>query len=357
MNLTPHGGDIKTFAEQFGCEPLDYSANTNPLGISPAARNAIYQALDHADRYPDPYCRELRKALSATEGIDEYNIMCGNGAADLIFRLVMSIRPKKTLLPAPTFSEYEESLIQAGSEISYFALEEENGFTLTEDIISHITPEIDMLFICEPNNPTGRCSNPSTLKKIAERCIETNTVLVVDECFNGFLSNPEIQSLKYLINRMPNLIILKAFTKIYGMAGVRLGYLLCSDELLINHVSQMGQHWAVSSLAQAAGCAALDETDWLQNTKELIAQEKPRLVEGLQAAQCKVYESDANYLFFRADPDLNERLAKRGILIRDCSNYKGLGRGYFRIAVRTPEENNRFLCALAEVSADSSTDK
>ena len=357
MKITPHGGDIQTFVERFGCEPLDYSANTNPLGISPAAKAAISKALDQADRYPDPYCRQLRNALSEKEGVDVDHIICGNGAADLIFRLVMTVQPKKALLLAPTFSEYEESLVQGGSDISYFYLQEENDFALTEEILPLITPDLDILFICEPNNPTGKCSSPTLLKTIAQRCADTETMLVVDECFNGFLTEPDTQSLKHLIQHMPHLVILKAFTKLYGMAGVRLGYLFCSNNQVMDRMSKTGQHWAVSSLAQAAGCAALAENEWLRQGKEIIAQERPRLIEGLRAAQCKIYESDANYLLFQSTPFLGEYLAKQGILIRDCSNYKGLEKGYFRIAVRTHAENNRFLDALSQVVSETGTIK
>lgn len=353
MKLTPHGGDIQTFKEQFACDPLDYSANTNPQGMAPLAKEAIRKMLDEADRYPDPHCRELRCALSSFEGVLPEQIICGNGAADLIFRIVGGLQPKKALLCAPTFAEYEEALEQQGTEIEYFSLEEKTGFALTEDIIKYLTPSIDMVFLCEPNNPTGRCSSPELLEKIARYCHEAGIVLVVDECFNGFLDNPESQSLKHLLPEIPSLIILKAFTKIYGMAGVRLGYVLCSDRDRVARIKGVGQHWAVSSLAQAAGCAALGDTEWLAQAKDVIACERDRLAQGLSAAGCKVYPSRANYLFFYgATPDFNDRLARRGVLIRDCSNYRGLGRGYFRIAVRAHEDNDRFLEALRIVYND-----
>lgn len=350
MSLTPHGGDIQTFVERFGRAPLDYSANTNPLGISPAAKAAISDVLDDAHRYPDPYCRQLREALSEKEQVPAEYIVCGNGAADLIFRLVMAVRPHRALLLAPTFSEYEESLIQCGCECEHYFLFEERNFMLDEGILERISSDIDILFLCEPNNPTGACSSPALLERIAARCQETKTLLVIDECFNGFLTQPARQSLVHFLPTMPQLVILKAFTKLYGMAGLRLGYLLCSDEALIARIGKVGQHWAVSSLAQAGGCGALTEEEWLQETRDIIAGERPRLQKALEDFGCKVFDSDANYvLFYSPDHELDSTLAQEGILIRNCSNYRGLTAGYFRIAVKTAQENTKFIHALLQI--------
>lgn len=350
MNKIDHGGDILSFIERFGRTPLDFSANTNPLGLSPLAKEAMISALDEADRYPDPYCRALRRAIGEQEDIAPEHILCGNGAADLIYRLVLAYRPRRALLPAPAFSEYENALRLMGCQIEYFALLEENDFQITDDFLPRIRPEIDILFLCEPNNPTGVCTSPELLTQIAVQCRKNSVLLIVDECFNGFLSDPDAQSVKRLISDLPELVILKAFTKMYGMAGVRLGYLMNSDTHLIEAIRASGQHWPVSSLAQAAGVAALHDRAYMDETKRVIAVERQRLRDGLLAAGCRVYPSKANYLFFCSRRhDLQERFAEKGILIRDCSNYEGLEKGYYRIAVRTEQENRLFLDALFAV--------
>lgn len=379
--VPPHGGDTQSYLERFGREPLDFSANTNPLGMSPLAKEAVRAALETADCYPDPYCRKLREDLGAHEGVDPAHIICGNGAADLIVRLAWALRPSRALVTAPSFSEYEEALAQVDCTVEHYLLYAEDGFAIRGDILSSIEPGLDIVFLCEPNNPTGVCTPPYRLGLIARRCRETGTVLVIDECFNGFLENPCEQSMAGLVEHMPNLVVLKAFTKLYGMAGVRLGYALCSNARLIELISGTGQHWPVSSLAQAAGSAALGERQWLEEAKALIGRERTRLAAGLGAAGAKVYLSSANYLLFRMEPaaregsvaageplpeedpavearsteeskpaDLFHLMAERGVLIRDCSNYEGLGPGYFRIAVRTEEENDRFLHALSDAA-------
>lgn len=354
MKQTFHGGDIETYREQYGMEPLDYSANGNPLGLSPLARQAVIAALPTAHQYPDPHCRALRHAIARQEGVPPEQILCGNGAADLIYRLVFATKPKTALLLSPTFSEYAHAHELAGCHIRYYPLSEANQFCLTKEIIPHIQADVEMLFLCEPNNPTGMVSAPDVLADIAERCRETGTLLVVDECFNGFLSRPEEHSVKPYLSNLPNLVILKAFTKLYGMAGLRLGYILSSHPTLLQQVAASGQAWPVSSLAQAAGIAALEDGEYLRQARQLIQQERDRLETALGSLGCRVYPSQANYLFFYCDhTDLYTRMAQRGILIRDCSNYRGLHPGYYRIAVGKREANSRLLEALGETLESS----
>lgn len=350
MKVAAHGGDIQSYKEQFGREPLDFSANTNPLGMSPKAKKAIIAALAKADAYPDPFCRDLRKALAQHEGVLAEEILCGNGAADLIYRLVQTVKPKTALLIAPTFAEYEVALQQAGCDVKTHYLKEEDGFAVTQKLLKSIQPGVDMLFLCEPNNPTGLVTKPVILHDIVMRCKQTGTVLVVDECFNEFLPMPEVHTLKQYRQQLPNLVIIKAFTKVYGMAGVRLGYLISSDEELLRRIAQNGQYWPVSSLAQAGGQAALKDEEYLQKARKIIFAESWRMAVELERMGFTVYPSTANFLFFSsANKQLQQQLAAKGILIRDCSNYKGLGQGYYRIAVRTTKQNDLLLKALKEV--------
>lgn len=350
MDSMPHGGDIDTFRTQFSCTPLDFSANTNPLGISPLAKQALRAALDGADAYPDPYCRALRVALAAAEDVDKECIVCGNGAADLIYRLVLASRPRKALVLAPSFGEYEDALRSVGCVITRHVLYEEDNFALTEEVLDAIDETIDMLFLCEPNNPTGLMSSVSLLEAIVRRCEQTHTLLVVDECFNGFLRDPEAQSMKRFVPAMPQVVILRAFTKLYGMAGVRLGYLFSSNQALRSKLAAVSQHWPVSSLAQEAGKAALQDEIYVAKTRALIASQREVMQRGLEALGLRVFPGEANYLLVRSEmKDVWQRLAQQGILVRDCSTYQGLTSGFVRVAVRLPEDNARLLKAFSNV--------
>ena len=309
---------------------------------------AITAALPTADRYPDPLCRTLRAALSRAEGVPQEHILCGNGAADLIFRLVWAAKPHKALVTAPTFAEYASALDTVGCEVKRFFLDETNDFAPTDALVNAVDESIDMVFLCQPNNPTGQLASPELVKKLLRRCGECRTILAVDECFLDFLPDADGWTAKPLLES-GNLIILKAFTKLYGMAGVRLGYALSADTALLEQMQACGQPWGVSSLAQAAGLAALEETVYVEKVRALIAEQRPRLTAGLRALGLRVLDGRANYLLFQAPETLGEALRQRGAVLRSCANYPGLGPGWYRTAVRTRSENEQLLKLLAEV--------
>ena len=346
-----HGGDWAGYRAEFGCDALDFSANVSPLGLPAGVAAAITNALPTADRYPDPLCRELRAALAGAEGVPADWILCGNGAADLIFRLALAVRPRRALLPAPTFAEYEAALQTVGCAVQRVFLREENEFAVTEEFIDAVTPETDIVFLCQPNNPTGQVTPPALVERLVRRCAECGAVLVVDECFLDFLPDRDAWTAKQLLRDAPQLVILKAFTKLYAMAGVRLGYALCGDAALLEKMRGAGQPWAVSSLAQAAGLAALQETAYAGAVRALIAEQRPRMAAGLRALGLRVMDGQANYLLFRATPDLGEKLRRRGAVVRSCANYPGLDAAWYRTAVRTAEENTRLLQIMGEILA------
>ena len=346
-----HGGDWAGYRAEFGCDALDFSANVSPLGLPAGVAAAITNALPTADRYPDPLCRELRAALAGAEGVPADWILCGNGAADLIFRLALAVRPRRALLPAPTFAEYEAALQTVGCAVQRVFLREENEFAVTEEFIDAVTPETDIVFLCQPNNPTGQVMPPALVERLVRRCAECGAVLVVDECFLDFLPDCDAWTAKQLLRDAPQLVILKAFTKLYAMAGVRLGYALCGDATLLEKMRGAGQPWAVSSLAQAAGLAALQETAYAGAVRALIAEQRPRMAAGLRALGLRVMDGQANYLLFRATPDFGEKLRRRGAVVRSCANYPGLDAAWYRTAVRTAEENTRLLQIMGEILA------
>ncbi len=339
-----HGGDIYSNNVK-----LDFSANINPFGMPYAVKKAAECAIANCIHYPDTYCRELTKGISIKEEIKEEHILCGNGAADLIFRFVLAKSPKKALLLAPSFSEYEAALHTINCHIHYHILQEEYGYCLTEQFLNEITQQTDVVILCNPNNPTGILIEKELLYKIVCQCHKTNTFLFLDECFLDFMANEKEISLKQQIHYNKNIMILKAFTKMYGMAGLRLGYCICSDTTLIQKMRFVSQSWAVSIPAQAAGVAALNETEFVKKTIELIQQEKQYLLSELKNIGIYCYTPSANYIFFKAERGYYEMLLKKGILIRSCHNYKGLCHGYYRIAIKTHEQNKILIEALKEV--------
>lgn len=344
-----HGGDWAGYQAAYGCQPLDFSANISPLGLPEGVQKAIIEAIPMADRYPDPLCRELSAAIAEKEGVPVAYCLCGNGAADLIFRVVAAVKPKKALIPAPCFAEYELALQTVSCSVGLYVLKEEKEFRLEEDFLDSLQEGIDMVFLCEPNNPTGLTSPKELLRKILKRCKEIGAMLVLDECFNDFLDEPMAHTLKEEVTAYPNLLILKAFTKLYAMAGVRLGYCLSSDAALLERMRQAGQPWAVSTLAQAAGMAALREEEYVEKVRDLIRTERAWLKEQLRALDLKVIEGEANYLLFQSKKPLIEPLREKGILLRSCGNYHGLNDTWYRMAVRTHEENKCLIGALEEV--------
>ncbi|MBS5621774.1 MAG: threonine-phosphate decarboxylase [Clostridium sp.] len=343
-----HGGDVYSARQKMKQEPLDFSANINPMGMPPGAVRAAADALQQCTQYPDPLCRELRAALAAYEGIPAEQIVCGNGAADLIFRIVAATHPQRALLLEPTFAEYEQALRSMDCSIAYFPLQESEGFVLPEAFLQQLTPEINLLFLCNPNNPTGRTVSPALLQEIWKRCEEAGILLVVDECFNEFLEHPEQNTLKDVLETGANAVILKAFTKSFAMPGLRLGYGLCGNGDLAERIFSCGQPWGVSIPAQAAGVAALQEQGYLERMRRLIQTERRWLSENLARLGLCVFPSEANYILFRTETEisLRERMEQRGVLIRACGNYRGLDDRYYRIAVRGHDENERLIAAL-----------
>lgn len=344
-----HGGDWAGYQAQFGKQPVDFSANISPLGLPEGVRKAAAEALAWADRYPDPLCRALRERIAGAEQVDAAWCLCGNGAAELIYRAVLARRPRQALITAPAFSEYEAALELTGCKTRRHLLREADDFALDEGFLQAVSPETDMVFLCQPNNPTGRTVPRTLLVQVLERCRAAGALLVVDECFCDLLDRPEQFSVKDLLGQYPNLLILKAFTKLYAMAGLRLGYCLCADADLLRRMRDAGQPWPVSGPAQAAGIAALEETDYVESVRALIQAERPRLAEELSRLGFRVIPGEANYLLFYTEMPLIGPLRERGILLRDCGNYHGLGPGWYRTAVRTPEENRRFIAALEDI--------
>ena len=345
-----HGGDWATFQAEHGAMPLDFSANVSPLGMPESVRAAVIESLKDAARYPDPRCRALRRKLAVRHELSPEDILCGNGAADLIYRLCYAVRPGCALVTAPAFGEYEQALRQVDCTVRRFHLRAEEGFKLPDRFLEALTPDLDIAFLCQPNNPAGTALDRGLLRRILDRCRDMGTLMCLDECFADFLG--EDDSCAALVPQYPDLFVLRAFTKWYGIPGLRLGYGLCGDRSLLARMAASGPPWAVSSVAQAAGIAALEDADYGVRLRTLMEAERPRMQRALQELGLRVVPGTANFLlFYTPDARLGEKLARKNILIRDCSDYPGLEPGWFRIAIRTREENDKLLAAMKEVCA------
>ena len=313
-------------------------------------KQAIIDCVDDLGDYPRVGCGPLREAIASYEHTRKEYLICGNGAADLIFSLCRAQNPKKALLLAPTFAEYEQALVSMGCEIARYYLEEPVDFCVKENYLQVLQKEKpDIIFLCNPNNPTGITMHRELLEGILRSCAESGIFMVVDECFLDFVKEPEKHTLKGKLAEYPNLFLLKAFTKRYAIPGVRLGYGFCSDSKVLERMEAVTQPWNVSTVAQQAGLAALKETEYVEKGRLLIFRESVWMKEKMAQLGLKVYPSETNYIFFHGPADLFERCVPKGILIRDCSNYPGLEKGYFRVAVKLHEQNEKLIQVLNEV--------
>ena len=277
-------------------------------------------------------------------------ILCGNGAAELFFAAVQAAWPQKALVIAPSFSEYEEALRSVGAEVEYYYLCEEDNFQIREDYVDKLSEEIDMIFLCNPNNPTGQTIDRDMLIKILDRCKKQNIVVILDECFLEFLDEPNRYEMSDLRGEYPNLLIIKAFTKIFSMPGLRLGYAISSNQDILEEMSWKLQQWNVSVPAQMAGVAALEKPkEYIRQTREYVSGQREYMRNIMKMMGYVVFASKANYLFFKGRPGLEKEALEAGFLIRDCQNYEGLSEGFYRIAVRTKEENERLITWLGRL--------
>ena len=340
-----HGGDIYRNSVRY-----DFSVNVNPLGMPKSCIDAGCRGVGLSEAYPDYECEKLRCEIEKNKGIKSEDIIVGNGAAELIYAICYGIKPNKAIIAVPTFQEYERAVVTSGGSVQYFNLKEENNFQIDEDFINKITYDTDIVFLCNPNNPTGNLIERNLIEKIAFKCEMTGTYLCIDECFIPFSEREEEISMISEYGKFTHMIIIRAFTKIYAMAGLRLGYAIISDRKVREVIRNKIQPWNVSIPAQMAGVAALNEKGYIEKTRKIIKQEKEYLInELLNGLAEKVYGSEANYIFFKSRENLKERFIEKGILIRDCSNFENLKNGFFRICVKKHDENMEFIKAVREI--------
>lgn len=361
-----HGGDVASYAHRKKTI-LDFSANTSPLGLPFAGRLALVSCCAGISQYPDPYCRRLTRAISLREQISDSRIVCGNGATELIYAAAHAVQPRRALIVEPAFSEYRRALLIAGcseSAIDSFMLTADTEFSLTEELCAELCRRltgIDMLFVCSPSNPAGTVIPFALLERIAAACAANHVFMVVDSCFMPFVTD-DIRWQRCLLHSGADIIILKAFTKFYGMAGLRLGYALCSSEQAAENIVNVLPPWNVSFGAQCAGTAVLDSRWYERRLRRLITKERQYLYENLSTLGFYCVRGRANFLLCTLEPliqtgilppgfDLPCELLKHNILVRRCADYAGLGSTCFRIAVRRHRDNKRLIQVVKKIIA------
>ncbi|MFX4260816.1 threonine-phosphate decarboxylase CobD [Pelotomaculum propionicicum] len=353
-----HGGNITLASRKYGLPKekiIDFSANINPLGPSKKIYDAITSNLDAIVNYPDPDCTELKDTLADYLGIDRDLLLLGNGAAELIYLLVRVMGCKKALIPVPSFCEYGLAVLSQGGEVIEVEMDEEEGFSLPAEKIIKLIPQADMLFICTPNNPTGRLVEKRAIEQILERSAAHGVLVVVDEAFMDFVPQRALYSMMPAVGSSANLAVLYSLTKFFGIPGLRLGSIAAPKDI-IKRMDASKDPWNVNILAQAAGLAGLNDLEHMERTNALVNREKSFLFEELQniPGLCPL-QGAANFILLNISEsglksgELTELLGRRGILVRDCYGFSGLAGRYIRLAVKNRPENEILIAAIKDI--------
>jgi threonine-phosphate decarboxylase len=326
---------------------LEFSGPINYLGPPQSAIEAVKQYARLIKFYPDPNPVEFKEEIAhyVGHGVQEENLLLGNGSIELIYMIAESL-PKghKALIPVPSFSEYEKATLRLGGEPTFVQLPE--NFALeTEKIKKAITDETKILCICNPHSPSGTLYNKKQLLELVEFCNTKDIIVSVDENYIEFADKSLENTLAAAVKDYENLFVIRSVTKFYGMAGIRFGYALAATNL-IDKLETVRQPWSINGLACQVTTAALNDIQFIENTKVTIAKNRETLAKALGEIEClHVYPSVTNFLLVKiknrkiTSTMLKELLAKEHILIRDCCTFMGMDDSFFRVTVRSEKDN------------------
>lgn len=355
-----HGGNTFAIASALGVPPeeiLDFSASINPLGPAPGVREAVAAAFDRQVHYPDSDCTELRHALARHHGVAPANICVANGSTELIYLLPRLVAGKRALVVAPPFSEYARALARDGWGVDFFPLASGAGFDITIWRLGEtLRNGYDLVIIANPGNPTGRLYPRAEVAELGRLCRAAGCFLAVDEAFMDFC---EEGTVKRLAADDDGILVLRSMTKFYALPGLRLGYAIGASSV-IARLSGLREPWSVNTLAQAAGIASLAAVGYAAATLEFVASERAYLAAGLASIPgLRPFPSAANYILVEicrgpSAADIVGQLLARRLIVRHCGNFAGLSDGFFRVAVRSRQENDRLLAALAQAVVNAS---
>ena len=348
-----HGANVNNMAKQFGKNEeniIDFSSNVNPHIISDLGKYVL-EGLEKSRSYPDINYTNLRNNISDYIKVDSELIIPGNGATEIIYLLMKSIKRRLAILN-PTFSEYGRGAKLNNLEIIDFHLKEENNFSIDLDEIQKNMDKFDSLFICNPNNPNGKVKD---LNELLDLMIENDKLLIVDETFMEFVGEEEKYSLINKIEQTPNLFILKAVTKFFGMPGLRLGYGVTSNKQIINNIYEYKEPWTINSFAENLSNYLFKDKEYINGSKDYYINERKFMLEELRKiSRLKVYDTDTNFVLIKLDDDEANSLKlelfeKYNILIRDASNFIGLDKSYIRVAIKSHNDNKVLIESLRKI--------
>ncbi|MCF6157999.1 MAG: threonine-phosphate decarboxylase [wastewater metagenome] len=359
-----HGGNIKHIVDYpsdnnsirgRNNDILDFSASINPLGYPKNVREAIWENFDDIMHYPDIDCSYLRRYIAREAGHSDDEIIVGNGSTELFYLIPRALRPVKGIIFQPTFSEFAEALKCSHTEVVHKMLREEDHFLFHYSKDYFNDEEREIVFLCNPNNPTGQLVEGTVILNMAKQ--HPRVTFVIDEAFMDFVHEPGKYSVLGEAGTIHNIIVVRSLTKFYGFPGLRVGYLVASKDT-VKKMTEYKEPWSVNAFAQYAARAALEDKEFAMKSREFIMREQVYVFDELSRISGLLpYPPVANYLFIKINisnmtsSSLCEQLLRCGIAIRDCSNFTGLNDKYFRVAVRTREENNKLIMALKNVAA------
>ena len=355
-----HGSDLEKIQAIYHIrkeEIISFSANINPLGISWKLKNYLAEHLDAITEYPDREYLELRKSIAAYTDSQPENITVGNGSTELISLFIQTRHPKKAMILGPSYSEYEREISLGGGSCTYYPLKEENGFHLNvSDFCSNLNDSLDLLVLCNPNNPTSTGIDRDGMRKILDTCMTHGIFVMVDETYAEFAPASERISAIPLTNYYNNLFILRGTSKFFAAPGLRLGYAICGNKDVIKTINTRQNPWSINSLAEIAGRLMFQDQEYIKETISLISSERDRLFNELNSwGSVKVYDPSANFMLVRILKDdvssdlLFDHCIKQKMMIRDCSTFPFLSDKYIRFCIMKPEDNDRLLKAFGEL--------
>jgi threonine-phosphate decarboxylase len=360
--LSGHGGNIKQICDKYGLSPdkiIDFSASINPLGCPEVVRKAVSEQFNDILHYPDSQCTDLGKTIAEKIPCKESNVIVGNGSNELFYLIPRALRPAKGVLLQPTFGEFKDAFYNSNVEVVEIINDDKELPVMNTNISRLMSIKDGMVFLCNPNNPTGQLTRKEDIIELVNA--NPKRMIVIDEAFMDFVEDDEKYSVIKDAPLMENLIVVRSLTKFYGFPGLRLGYLV-ANKSIVNKLMRYKEPWTVNTIAQIAGMASINDEVFAANTRQYVSGEKTFLYDGLRVINgIQPFQPTVNFILVRIEDSriisssIQNRLMKDNILIRNCSNFVGLNENYFRVAVKTREENQKLLSTLKFVMDDVSS--
>lgn len=349
-----HGSDLETIEKIYGIKKeniVSFAANVNPLGISPKLKSTLSEQIDSIMSYPDREYTSLRRRIADYVNADIEDIIVGNGSTELISLFIQIKHPKKALIVGPTYSEYEREVSLGGGCSLYYRLDEENDFRIDiNSLDNELESDVDLLVICNPNNPTSSAITRGDMRKILDICKKKGIFVMVDETYVEFTEDVQKITCVPLTRYYNNIVILRGISKFFSAPGLRLGYAICGNGDLLKEMNQRKNPWTINSLAAIAGEIMFTDEEYISKTRMLISEERDRICRILKDyPNIKVFSPTANFVLIKilkdgvTSMDLFEAAIKKGYLIRDCSTFPFLDNKFIRFCFMMPEQNDALI--------------